>query len=66
MECSLIHRKETRLNYLIFKENLGVIALCETWLKEKDRFKKDNYKINRKAKKNQIGGGLILDIRKEI
>lgn len=61
-----IHRKKSELDYLIYKENPGVIALCETWLKDKDNFKINNYDIIRKDRKNQIGGGLILGIRKDV
>lgn len=61
-----IQNKKTDLNYLIFKENPGLIAISETWLKNKDNFKLNNYEIIRKDRENQIGGGLMMCIRKDI
>ncbi|XP_047499385.1 uncharacterized protein LOC125045869 [Penaeus chinensis] len=61
-----ITNKEIEINYLIFKENPEVLALCETWLKDKDKFKIPNYQIVRKDRKNQIGGGLAFCIKNSI
>jgi len=55
-----IINKETEINYLIYKENPDIIAICETWLKDKDKFMIPNYDIIRKDRANQIGGGLAF------
>lgn len=41
---------------LIFKENPALIAILETWLKEKDRLKMQNYEIIRKDRPEKTGG----------
>jgi len=34
--------KKANIKYLIYKENPGIIAITETWLKEKDKLKVPN------------------------
>jgi len=55
--------KKANIKYLIYKENPGIIAITETWLKEKDKFTLNNYTIIRKDRINQIGGGIAICIR---
>ncbi|XP_037774067.1 uncharacterized protein LOC119570383 [Penaeus monodon] len=58
--------KKTNLNYLIYKENPNIIAITETWLKEKDKFTLNNYTIIRKDRVNQVGGGLAICIKNNL
>lgn len=51
-----IQNKEIELNFLIYKENPDLIALCETWLREKDKLKIQNYVSIRKDRKKTIRG----------
>lgn len=59
-----IQNKEIELNFLIYKEKPDLIALCETWLREKDKLKIQNYVSIRKDRKKQLGGGLAFLIKK--
>lgn len=61
-----ILNKKTELNYLTYKENPGILAINETWLKEKDTLNINNYTVIRKDRNNQIGGGLAVCIKKDI
>jgi len=51
-----VHNKNIDLNHLINVEKPDVLALCETWLKNKDNFKLQNFKIIRYDRPEQIGG----------
>jgi len=61
-----ILNKKTELNYLTYKENPGILAINETWLKEKDTLNINNYTVIRKDRNNQIGGGLAVCIKNDI
>lgn len=61
-----ILNKEIELKFLVYKENPDIIALCETWLKGKDKLKIQNVDTIRKDRENQLGGGLAFLIKNNI
>jgi len=58
--------KSIDLNHLLEKEQPDILALCETWLKNKDSFNLEHYKIIRCDRPEKIGGGLAICIKDNI
>ena len=62
-----IRPKKEELNELINKENIDILSVNESWLKENMTFKLNNYKIERKDRKNNLkGGGVLIAIKNNI
>jgi len=64
LECTFYPKQKNRAELSIIQENPGIIALNETWLKEKDILYINNYTVIRKDRLNQVGGVLALCIKK--
>lgn len=61
-----IINKKIDIDYLIYKENPEIFAVCETWLIKNDNFKLKNYDTLRKDRTEQRGGGLAICIQNGI